>query len=436
DSRIKCLGLSHHTADIGLREKLAFAEDGFIDSFGNAQSDEPIRELIVLSTCNRVEFYCVANDPSIESLEQLIRRHSELSKAEIASSMYHLVDMQAASHLFRVAAGLDSMVLGEAQILGQVTRAYEKAQRAGTTGKILSRLFLMAIHGGKRVRTETALGKNPVSISSIAVQLVMKSLPDLKRAQIVLLGAGEMAELAIEALRKRGADKFHIVSRSLASACKLAEGWQGKASSIDQLSEVIRGADVVITSSSAPHTLIDREMVDQAMRSRSHRPLTIIDIAVPRDVDPEVGDLANVHLYDIDTLNRDLDEGLRARRREVPKVEAILAQEYGEFKAFIDSLTVVPLIVELRGHAENIRQQELEKTLRRLGDLSERQEQMIAALSHSIVQKILHKPTACLRHASGSDEAERYIQAARALFGLEPASHPNESPQIDDTCRG
>ncbi len=333
--------------------------------------------------------------------------------------MYRRIDMQVVSHLFRVAAGLDSMVLGEPQILGQVTQGYEKAQNAGTTGKILSRLFQNAIHAGKRVRTETALGRHSTSIPSIAAKLVMKWHPDLSEIEILVLGAGEMAELAIEALRKRGAMNLHVVSRTLASACKLADRWSGDASTMDGLFEVLPRADVLISSSSAPHSLINKEIASDAMTERPSRPLVIIDIAVPRDVEADVGDVPNIHLYDIDALNSDLNDGLKARQREIPKVEAILDQEYLKFKKFSDALEVVPFIIQLRDHTEAIRRQELEKVVRKLGEISQEQEEQISTLTHSIVNKILHRPTVGLQDAVREDDFDRYLEAARILFGLD-----------------
>lgn len=417
---LQCLGLSHNTADVALREKLVSVENGLLDLVSAYSKSVPdISEIAVLSTCNRVEIYSVSNDISFSSLEQFIVQHTELSQDEIATRMYRQIDMQVVSHLFRVAAGLDSMVLGEPQILGQVTQGYEKARDAGTTGKILSRLFQMAIHAGKRVRTETALGKHSTSIPSIAAKLVMRWHPDLSKTEIVVVGAGEMAELALEALRKRGASNFHVVSRTLASACKLADQWEGDASTMDRLFEVLPCADILITSSSAPHSLINKEIASAAMAERPSRPLVIIDIAVPRNVEADVGELPNVHLYDIDALNSDLDDGLKARQREIPKVEAILDREYLKFKKFVDSLEVVPFIIQLRDHTEAIRRQELEKVVRKLGKISQEQEEQISILTHSIVNKILHRPTVELQDAVRKDDFDRYLEAARMLFGLD-----------------
>lgn len=432
--QIQCIGLSHKTADVSLREKLSNLEHRLHEQASKLPGATPLSEIIVLSTCNRVEIYAVSYEPAFETLEQLILQNSALRQDEVERSMYTLTGLQVASHLLRVSAGLDSMVLGEPQILGQVTDAYEQALSAGTVGKILSRLFQISIHAGKRVRTETQIGRHATSIPAVAARLVSRYFPDLSDIRIVLLGAGEMADLAVSALRKRGARHLHVMSRTLASACKLADRWQGEASTYDALSEVLSKASLLITSSSAPHYLVHAEMVSDAMRSRPEQPLVIIDIAVPRDVEPGVCQLPNVHLFDIDALSQDLDDGLEARRSEIPSVEVILAQEYATFKRYLDSLTVVPVIVELRDYTEAIRRDELEKTLRGLGDISEEQGERIRALTRTIVNKVLHQPTVNLHEASQNNDAHPYVEAIREIFGLndEPGSDPSNGRE--KTC--
>lgn len=423
---IQCLGLSHHTADVGLREEFASMDSGFFDLVNVSGGDRPeIHEMVLLSTCNRVEIYFISDETGFSRLEQFIGQQTEISLDEIRTRMYRRIDMQVVSHLFRVAAGLDSMVLGEPQILGQVTQSYEKARDAGVVEKILSRLFQAAIHAGKRVRTETGIGKHSVSTPSIAAKLVETCHPDLSDIEILVLGAGEMAELALETLRKRGASKIHVLSRTLASACKLADRWSGDAHTMDKLLEVLPRADVLISSSSAPYTLINQEIAAEAMEHRPSRPLVIIDIAVPRDVEKDVGDLPNVHLFDIDSLNSDLDDGLKARQQEIPKVEKILDQEFLKFKKFIDSLEVVPFITQLRDHTEAIRLQELERVIRKLGGISKEQEEQISMLTHSIVNKILHRPTVELHEAVRKEDFDHYLEAARVLFGLDPSVDPD-----------
>ena len=416
--QILCLGLSHNTAGIAVREKLAFTEDKLLDLYSRFQAKPMLTESVILSTCNRVEFYTAGDDLTFPMLEAVIAHYSGISQEEIASSMYRLVDMQVVAHLFRVASGLDSMVLGEPQILGQVTKAYETAHQAGCSGKMLSRLFQMAVHAGKRIRTETSIGENSTSIPSIAVRQVERLVPDLSTVQIAILGAGEMAELVIDALRKRGTNNFHVISRSLSNAGKIADRYQGEASTMAALQEVLTKADVLITSSSAPHTLISKKMVLAALSSRRERLLVIIDIAVPRDVEPEVGELPNVYLVDIDKLNQNREDAIGSRRQEIPKAEEILKEELSEFKNFMDAQVVVPVITKLREHAEIIRQNELEKTMRRIDGLSDGDRERIEALTHSIVKKLLHQPTVHLLQVSNGLKADLHIETARSLFGL------------------
>jgi glutamyl-tRNA reductase len=420
------MGLSHKTAEVGLREKLSHIELRLLEHVRELSGETALSEIAVLSTCNRVEIYTVSEEPAHEVLEQWILQNSDLRQDEVARSIYTLTGLQVASHLLRVSAGLDSMVLGEPQILGQVTDTYEMALSAGTAGKILSRLFQISIHAGKRVRTETQIGREATSIPAVAARLVTRFFPDMRDIRITLLGAGEMADLAVGALRKRGARHLHVVSRTLASACKLAARWQGEASSFDALSEVLRETSVLITSSSAPHYLVNTEMVSNVMLSRPQQPLVIIDIAVPRDVEPGVDSLPNVHLFDIDALNQDLHKGLETRHSEIPHVEAILAEEYAAFKRYLDSLPVIPVIVELREYIEAIRRDELEKTLRGLGDISEEQGERIRAMTHTIINKVLHQPTVNLHEASQNSDAGPYVEAIRELFGLngETVHHP------------
>lgn len=428
---IQCLGLSHNTAEVALREHFAGFENDAADLLRHTRARLALDELIVLSTCNRVEFYFSSSNPAELTPDQLISDASETSMADIGSSLYRMVDLQVASHLFRVAAGLDSTVLGEPQILGQVSQAHQAALQAGTAGKTLSRLFQCAIHAGKRVRSETSLGMNSTSIPSIAAQLASERTDPLSDAHIVLLGAGEMAELAIEALRKRGAQRIQVINRTLLGACELAERWQGEAGSLDELTSAMRRADLMITSSSAPHALITKEMVAQTMRSRPHRPMTIIDIAFPRDVEPEVNDIPDVCVYDLDALDRDLDSGLSARLHEVPKVEAILAEELDVFKQYLRQQQVAPLIVEIRDQAEEIRLRELRRGLKRLDGLSEEQKEKISTLTESLVNKMLHQPTIRLRGAAGNGDHGAYADMARELFGLYPESDPDSTHSSD-----
>ena len=418
--RLHCLGLNHRTAEIEIREKLAF-EAGQIEEFwGHLQKTTKgfLSELVVLSTCNRVEIYAVSDQPSFGELEQALLKYRNLEIKHVQELFYRFVDQQVISHLMRVSAGLDSMVLGEPQILGQVTDAYEISLGINACGKVLSKLFQSAIRAGKRVRTETEISKDSVSISSLAANMAEQEVSDLLGAQITLLGAGEMAELAVEALKKRGANKFGVISRTISSACGLAEKWDGQAGTMENLSGALEATDILITSTSAPHTLIHRGMIEQVMAERKERPMVIIDIAVPRDVSPDVSLVENVRLYDIDDLNRGVEKAIENRENEIPKVERIIDDEYQAFKEYFATLDVVPVIVEMRQYADSIRQNELEKTLRKLEGLHPKDKEQIKALTHSIVQKILHGPTICLREEANGPNGKKYANAASKLFGL------------------
>ncbi len=417
---LHCLGINHHTADVSTREKLAFDLDQTNQfwQFLTSHSGQPIDELAILSTCNRVEIYAVANQPIFSELENALLNGRNILHENVDSLFYRRVDEQVISHIMRVSAGLDSMILGEPQILGQVTEAYETSLRIGACGKVLSKLFQSAIFTGKRVRSETGISRNSISVSSLAARVAEHVVGDISNAYITLLGAGEMAELAIEALKKRGADKFIVISRTISSACDLAKKWDGLAGTIDKLAGALEKTDILLTSTSAPHTLIHREMVEHIMTGRPERPLVIIDIAVPRDVAADVAEVAGVSLFDIDSLNQGVEEALESRVNEIPKVERILDEEYLAFKKFYGTLKVVPIIISMRQQAETIRKQELEKTMRQMDDMDPKHQKRIAALTNSIVKRILHEPTIRLREEANGPDAEKYTSAVNELFGL------------------
>jgi len=301
---------------------------------------DEIRELVILSTCSRVELYAATTSDCFDTLESFLFETQNIPAAEFSASLYRLQSQNAIQHLLQVAAGLDSVVLGEPQILGQVTDAYSSARRYGTAGKILSRLFQAAIQAGKRARTETAISHNAASVASVAVRLISQSVPDLPAARIMVLGAGDMAELAVEALRKRGANQILVVNRTLQRAQELAQRWNGQAASFEMLLELLPDTDIVITSTGAAHTVIQASMVARAMEARPNRPLVFMDIAVPRDVEPEVAQISDVNLFDMDTITEQLKTAQAQRQAEVPqgvledpalhRVEALLVGPGGD----------------------------------------------------------------------------------------------------------
>ena len=419
-AHIHCLGLNHQTTSIALREKLAFSDEHIqaaLARLGCGAGFADIREMVILSTCNRVEVYAVA--PQVDSLKEFIAETSRVPREEFERHIYHHQNLDAARHLFRVAAGLDSLVIGEPQILGQVTRALELARSQNASGPLLNRLFQNAIHAGKRARTETAISHNPASVSSLAATLAERLVQDVRQAQVVVLGAGEMAELATEALRKRGAERILVINRTLARARQLAERWGAEIATFEQLEAALARADILISSTGAPHTLIHAETVARIMRQRLQRPLAMIDIAVPRDIDPRANDIPGVRVYDMDSLNQHLHESLEERRQEIPQVEIILEQELVGFSDYLRSLDMLPLIAELSAYAEQVRQAELQKTLRRLPNLSAAERKRIEKMTQALVKKLLAPPIRRLRAEAGCSHAPEYATVARTLFNLD-----------------
>lgn len=418
---IHCLGINHTTASVSLRERLAFNEDSLraaLARLGCGGIKDSFNELIILSTCNRIELYAASPRFEPDALKLFLSEARGVPADEFAPHLYHYRDEDAIRHLLRVASGLDSLVLGEPQILGQVTNALEQARGAGSSGPLLSRLFQRAIHAGKRARTETHISRNPASVSSLAASLAEKSVHKITEAQIVILGAGEMAELAVEALRKRGASKVLVLNRTLERAEMLAQRWQAEVSTFERMGEALSAADVLISSTGAPHAIIHPDMVERIMVVRPSRPLVMIDIAVPRDVDAKCDDLPGVTVHDMDSLHAQLEHSLAEREAEVPLVEAILNEEANKFLEFFKSLDMLPLISDLRQQAEAIRQAELNKTLRRLPDLDESERSRIEALTQALVKKLLDTPTNRLRAQANTPNAPDYADVARTLFGL------------------
>ncbi len=418
---ILCLGINHHSAQLCLRERLAFSEDAQLAALSLQQSPdyaEKIRELVILSTCNRVELYALTPELDFTDLEAFLAQVQAVPSDEFRPHMYRLSGQEAIEHLFQVAAGLDSLVLGEPQILGQVIRALDSAASHGSTGTILSRLFRTAVHAGKRVRTETSITRNPASVSSTAVRLAAEVFPGLEATRVVILGAGEMASLVVEALRKRGVSRFLVVNRSLEHARELAGRWGGDAASMDGLESALESADIFIASASAPQPLVKTALVSKIMARRPERPLVIIDIAVPRNVEGQARAVPGVTLYDMDSLQDYLSRALVARAQQMPAAQAILAEEQADFMDFLAEAEMFPLIKELREQAEAIRQAELEKTLRRMPGLSDEERKRIEAMSEALVKKLLHEPITRLRAEAGCPHVGQYSYVTRSLFGL------------------
>ena len=412
------IGTSYQRAPVELRELLAYDPGLRREALGRLGSDGA--EAAVLSTCNRTEVYGVSGEPS--DLEERIYGEladlSGLSHSELAPALYSVSDEAAAVHLFRVAAGLDSMVPGEAQILGQVREAYEAARETETTGATLHRLFRQALRVGKRVRTETAIGENPASVSSAAAELAERVFEDLEGRRILLLGAGKTADLTAANLISRGVGEIVVANRSPERAEALARRFGGRAVGLDQVEPELAEVDVVVASTSSQGFVLSAAQVERAMKERRGRPVFFIDIAVPRDVDPAVLEIEGCYLYDIDDLERVVAESVAGRREEAVRAEAIVSEEADAFRAWQLSLEVVPAISSLRARAESIRREELERAQGRLASLSPSQRRAVEALTSQIVAKLLHQPTVRMKEAAAGAEGILYADAVRHLFGL------------------
>ncbi len=428
------LGLNHTSAPVPLRERLAFDEDQIrvlLSRYFSGRQKTSLAELIIISTCNRVELYAISDQLVFAELEAVLSDARAVSVDELRPYLYRFEDMKAARHVFDVAAGLDSLVIGEPQILGQITRALELARGQRAAGPTLNRLFQTAIHAGKRARTETAIGRNPASVSSLAASMAEKALGQIKASSVVVLGAGEMAEWTVEALRKRGVKKLRVVNRTLERARVLADRWGAESATFESLQDSLCEADVLISSTGAPHFVVSARLVADVMRLRAERPLVLIDIAVPRDIDPDAGNIPNVKLFDIDGLNGQLEDSLTRRMEEVPRVRQIVREELLKFEDYWKSLEILPIISDIYQQAEIIRTAELEKTLRRMPDLTEAERERIEALTQSLVKKLLDPPTRRLRAEAISQRVPDYAALARLLFDLSEDHIPASSDAVD-----
>ena len=413
--RLALLGLSHHRSPVEIRETVAFD----LDQAGRLARSiaERVAEAVCLSTCNRTEIYLVHDDIAVahDLAAKALLGESEASEAELAPAMYRLVDDAAALHLFRVAAGLDSMVPGEGEILGQVREAYE----AGAAGPLLGRLFRQAVHAGKKVRAETAISESPASVSAAAAALAQQVFGDLTGCKILLIGAGKVSELAARNLVSRGARITFVANRTLDRAAELARNFGSEPLPLDRAVEELEEADVVVSSTSARGYVLRREVVEPVLRRRSGRPLLLVDLAVPRDLDPAIHELEGCYLYDIDDLQAVVTESLAGRRREAERAEAIVAAEAERFHSWQASLDVVPAIASLHARAEAIRAAELAKAEGRLARLSEAERRAVESVTSQIVGKLLHLPTVRMKEAAATADGGVYADAVRHLFGLE-----------------
>lgn len=412
------VGLNHKIADVDVREKLAFSGPRLEEGLMRFKGLPWVEEAIILSTCNRVELYANVVDiqKASESIKDFLSEFHNIRRGSLDTGLYIYNGTEAVRHVFRVASSLDSMVLGEPQILGQLKASFELALSKKTTGILLNKLMKKAISVAKRVRTETKIAENAVSISFAAVELAKKIFTDLSKRVFMLLGAGEMAELAAKHLISTGVKEVLVSNRTYERACELSEEFKGKPIRFEEFIQEMARTDIVICSTGAPTYILTKTQMQKVMRDRKQRQVFIIDISVPRNIDPEINDLDNVYLYNVDDLQGVVDSNLFERRKEAEKAEKIIEEEMDTFLKWQASLDSVPTIVALRKKAEGIKREELGKLLHKIPGIGEKEREAIEYMATALVNKLIHPPTAALKEAS--EDKETVVATIRRLYGI------------------
>src|SRR5882724_11347782 len=416
--RLSLLGVNHRTAPVEIRERFAIPESRLAEATQRLARHPGVEEGMIVSTCNRVELL-VSSENGHTDLRGFLREYFKTDVSPYEEHLYELNERDAVRHLFRVAASLDSMIVGEPQILGQVKEAYAVARGVGAVHSNLNGVITRAFAVAKRVRNETQVGSSSVSVASVAVELAKKIFGSLEGKHVFLVGAGKMSELAAKHLLAHGAGSIFVANRTHDRAVELAERFQGEAIRFDELYDTADRADIVISSTGAPHAIFRREHGVKFLQRRKNRPMFFIDIAVPRDVDPEMNRLDGIFVYDIDDLQQAVTSHVDDRRKEAERAEAIITAEVERFKVRLQTLDVVPTIVSLQDHLETIRQAEIDRVRGRLGPLSPEQELAVEALTRGIISKIMHTPISTLKTAVSQPEATTVVDIVRRLFDLQ-----------------
>jgi len=416
------LGINHNSAAVEMRERVAFAPEQVAEALSDACEQGQLEEVVILSTCNRTEMYaivpegCSQADKALQLIDWMASYH-HLSVAELRKSAYHFESQQALQHIIQVASGLDSMVLGEPQIFGQIKSAYAVAAEAGTVGSELGRLFPRVFAIAKRVRTDTAIGENPVSVAYAAVDLARHIFADLNKCNALLVGAGETIELVARHLLEAGVRDIVIANRTLGRARELAQKFGAEAVLLAEIPEQLLDADIVITSTASQLPILGKGAVEQAIKARKHRPMLMVDIAVPRDIEPQVGELRDVYLYSVDDLREIVEQNMRSRHQEARKADQIIAEGVRLYMEEVRSLAAIDVVKDYRRMAEQLREVELQRALRALAR-GEDPQKIAAQLARAITNKLIHAPTTGLRQASAAGRQD-LLAHARKLLGLE-----------------
>jgi glutamyl-tRNA reductase len=434
--RYQLIGVNHKSCPLEVRERMAIPESKLPDCCRDLSAHPGVEEAMIISTCNRVEMITHTTNGSAD-LRGFLHDHFHLTADELDAHLYEFREKEAVRHLFRVASSLDSMVIGEAQILGQVKEAYATARAVGAVRGQLDQLFTRAFAVAKRVRTETAVGSSSVSIASVAVELAKKIFGTLQGKTVFIVGAGKMSELAARHLIAHGCESIFVSNRTYDRAVGLAQRFNGQAIKFDDLYENCDKADIVITSTGSPKAIFRREHGEQFLARRKNKPMFFIDIAVPRDVSPEMAKLDGIFAYDIDDLQQAVSSHVADRRKEAELAEAIILSEVekfeARFEARVNTLDVVPTIVSLQDHLETIRQAEIDRVRGRMGPLTPEQEMAVEALTRGIINKVMHTPITTLKTAARESEATTVIDVVRRLFNLHDKEKGPASPTTGES---
>ncbi len=419
---ITAIGLNHKTAPVDVREHLTFGPDIIVAALRNIVENLGVKEAVILSTCNRTELYCVTNGQSRSQICHWMSQFHGIDAAMVNPYLYSHDDEEAVAHLLSVSSGLDSLVLGEPQILGQVKQAFQTAKEAGTTGKLLQRLFQHTFSAAKQVRTDTAIGSSPVSVAFAAVSLAKQIFSDTSNQTALLIGAGETIELTARHLHQQGIKRIIVANRTLEKAHELASQFDGYAIALTELPHHLAEADIVISSTASPLPVLGKGTVESALKQRKHQPIFMVDIAVPRDVEPEVSNLEDVYLYTVDDLQEVIQDNLRSRQEAAEQASEIVDMQTHEFMSWLRSLDAVTLIQNYRNQAEATRDEVLERAKRMLEN-GKSAEDALSFLANTLTNKLLHEPSSQLRQASSNGDRE-ILQAANALFQLDQTKKP------------
>jgi glutamyl-tRNA reductase len=425
-SGLLALGVSHRTAPLELRERLALTEGRAAGVLSGLVGEEQITEAAAISTCNRTELYIVAAD-TVEAESAalgVLAREASIPPTDLLGPLYSLRGVDAAAHLFAVTAGLDSMILGEAEIQGQIKRSYELALVEGASGAVLNRLFRGALAAGKRARTETGIGEKGVSIPSVAVELAQRNLGDLSDRRVLLVGAGETSELTARALAARGVEAVFVANRRYNRAIGLAQQFGGTAVRIDELPAQLERADIVVSATDSPHHLIERSELVEVVRLRGERSLLLIDLAVPRDIDPACRELTGVSLHDVDDVQAIVERNASGREAEARRAQGILDSELSRFERWLAAQEVTPTVAALRERADAIVAQVLAENESRWEDLSDADRERVELMARAIASRLLHEPTVRIKGVADRDDAYLQVSALRELFGLDTGTEP------------